>query len=213
MTKLSSLLISLFFAVSATGCASQRNLSQQDKEQVSRVAVISLLGDELRLIHTGASAFTSSELVTKVPEWNVDAHVQAVLEQKLTDKGHTVKSVAYDAAALFRAYLEPSFSTDWELKRIDDDLRRLAQEHDVDTFVMVLRATDKDFVGYFSQPDDDAAGESPLQSLRGFGLYDRGTTLGHVITATYATVEVALVDADRMRLLARDNGRASTRVD
>ena len=85
--------LTLFILV-LTGCFNQP-LSLESREQIRKVAVVSLMGDDLFLLNVGTTAFTNSERYLKIEGWDIDRFVEKTAVSALSAKGR-YQIVRYD---------------------------------------------------------------------------------------------------------------------
>jgi hypothetical protein len=58
-------------------------LAPEDAAQIKRLAVVSVLGDKLRIAKTGLTAFQNKSFDVAVPDWGLDAHIRTYMQERI----------------------------------------------------------------------------------------------------------------------------------
>lgn len=167
---------------------------------ISRVGVVSLLGDTFHAEHTGVTAFNHRSYDVEVPDWKIDQDVTAYLVAKLT-------SVNLNAGSL---NIEPNRVRDfyhlWRLqqkRRMDsskfDQLFALAAAQDYDTLIVVIPTFDPNG-GLYSFVNDT------------YGFSER-TVLGRSDRSAWGAFILRVFDVGTRKQLANAAGLPAEKLD
>lgn len=199
------MLATALYLISA--CAGTANVPANAQQAMGKVGVVALVGDDLALVHTGISGFTSNAAAVDVTNWEIDRYIVDSLSQILQQRDYQVVQTTYTQQELETIYVPGPGSLDWKPDRVATQLRGIAEQSGVDTLILVLRRSSPDFI-HVTHDDD----EYYRESLTGLGLYDRRTVISHVTTATFANIALLVLDADTLRPIAKGTAQRHTTV-
>lgn len=193
------LLVAMVLVVLA-GCFDVKNarVSSDQAALIGTVGVVTLL-TEAPTIHYGAQAVThTNDTLAALPGWSAHTAVTAYMNQRLKGKGFKPVEIPVDAAT--RQELEAAYDNPWAYprpERIRDRLYALGVANNADMVVVVYRQVTKDFIG-----------ESKVENVRGYGLYNSYFSKPHV----YAAVFMEALDARHGSLIGSSEGQKSVEL-
>jgi hypothetical protein len=62
-------------------------LAPEDAAQIKRLAVVSVLGDKLRIAKAGVIVFQNKSFDVPVPDWGLDAHIRSYMQERIVASG------------------------------------------------------------------------------------------------------------------------------
>ncbi len=164
----------------------KQTLSRDDLSRMRRLGVVSLLGDKVNGVLIGTTALNNKHFTAPVPDWNIDAYVQAQSLAILAD------SPRYAVGEV----LHPDL--DVEQLRADHARRlwEIAERQGFDTIVSVWPSVSENFPFFKA----------------GYGIYDN-YLLGLTHRCLYASYTVEVYDvASRRRIAWEWGGDAPCRM-
>lgn len=141
MKGIRALLGAGLMVVLLAGCASKASFEHDDME---RIAVLSLMGDEVDIAYKGATNFGNDRIKVDVSSANLDQIYQARIEQSLRDHfNYQLVPVDYDRQAWLNPEVERSALSLKALVETPFDKYRplvseLAREHRLDAVLLLL---------------------------------------------------------------------------
>jgi hypothetical protein len=191
----------------ASACTSSK-LPVNDQHALGKVGIVAVMGNKLSLVHTGFSSFSSSARTVNVTDWEINQTVSDNLSQLLQQRKYEVVNTAYTQEELQAIYEAGPGTLDWKPGNVTDQLRRIADQSGADTLILVLRRASPDYI-YVPMNEE----EYYYESLIGFGLYNRGTFISYVTTATFANLELMVIDAHTLQVSYKNSAQHYTIVD
>lgn len=162
-----------------------------------RVGVLSLLGDQLQVVGTGADGAGPTHRLVDIGAWRIDEHVEQHARQAIRDHGRfTVVDVGIDSEVSRRIYADCDIRciTRAPEVRIDVLARSLAhwrRDNGLDRLVVFVRS------------DNSHALLGPLAtSAAGVGLGIAPGTAGGKSATVFTYVEVMVIEAETAEVVA-----------
>jgi ribosomal 30S subunit maturation factor RimM len=191
----------------ASACTSSK-LPDNDQHSLGKVGIVAIMGNKLSLVHTGFSSFSSTARTVNVTDWDLNQVVSDSLSQLLQQRQYEVVKTTYTQEDLQSIYEAGPGTLDWKPGNITHQLRKIADKSGADTLILVLRRASPDYI-YVPQNED----EYYYESLIGFGLYNRGTFISYVTTATFANLELMVIDAHTLQVSYKNSAQHYTTVE
>ena len=111
---------------------------------IKKVGCVSLLGDEIAWMNRPTSTFNARETLRPTSGWNLDAVVEATVQEEIKGAGrHEYVPLTYDARMLSHGvYAKIKSFPVWtyDIKNIQLDLKKIGTEQGVDTIILVVKA-------------------------------------------------------------------------
>jgi hypothetical protein len=177
--KIFCLFVLLTLSACATLPSSVEDLTPPD--QLGKIAVISVLGDNMNISYIGATVFGNRHSAADVSEWDIDKFVVTKTEDYLKQNGYIVKRLSYEKAPLLEVYNNPEPGYGTYSKYVEDYLAKLAGDEGIDTFLVIYNTYHEDYVG------------GSEERLLGYGLYQRFTLLSAPAAALYSNLRFELI--------------------
>lgn len=192
-----------------SGCATvPLSVLPEQSQQIKKVAVVSILGDDFSLTDIGVTSFQDSRVVRKVPEWNIDAGVELASKQAVeTMPQYKVVDIAKERAAILAVTTKrDSPYRGRELKEPDcySVMKALKDNFDVDALIVISEGELKRF---------PLTARTPFISGNGIGKEAEIIGLGGGRIALHSTVTVAVYDTKTSKIIARNQGFRWIHVD
>lgn len=183
----------LLLLVALAACATP-GVPSEKASKIKSVAVVSRLGDELRLQYVGQTVFSNSTQVVPV-DWAIDDHMVRALARSLSGK-YEIRLFPYDSAAVFgaRDFGDRAFG---QAPAYVERLRAAAKPGFVDAYVVVSAA-----------PSEDELGPSN-QVLEGYAVYSRRRLLygAPQAAAVYVSYQIEVIDGRNFERIGAVDGR------
>jgi hypothetical protein len=177
----------LLLLIGLTGCT--QTLSESRKASVRNLAVISAIGDDVRLIRILGSG--GEQKYERLP-WNFDriaAHA-AVESVRAHDRGISLIPVDYDSNALADGiHKHESFKSFADPARIEPILRQLLQGKPIDTVILIARSETTD---------------GGFMYVEGVGVMTERTVLPRAPVTPFAALALFVIDAPTMQVLSKE---------
>jgi len=179
-------LLWILLLIGLAGCA--QTLSESRKAEIRSLAIISAVGDDVRLIRLLGSG--GEQKYERLP-WNFDriASHAAAESVRAHAPGISIVPVAYDSNALAdRIHKHESFRSFAEPARIEPALRQLIQGKPIDTVILIARSETTDG-GFFY--------------VEGVGVMTERTILPRAPVTPFAALAVFVIDAQSLQVLLK----------
>jgi len=184
-------LFALLVTFALVGCAS----TPTALPQTSRVAVVSLLGSDLKLRQVGITVFGNSSKSVDVTTWSVDTHVEESAAAALETAGRRAARAAPESAREIGKWSYTPFTSTYSFAGGTSSLRKVALQAHADYLILITEMP-FNFTDPFFRTN---------QSITGFGVYQRRGSGGII----YADLGILLVDGKSGDVLDRRRGVAS----
>jgi hypothetical protein len=187
---------SILVVLGLAGCATTpRSVSESDSARIAKVAVVSVLAQELHRGYTGLTVFGNEYEKQDIVPWKIDAEYEAQIAESLRGLGKTVVVSEFDRKDFIHAqlpngpYEAPAFNTPrWSA--VEEAVKRHATKSGADAIVIVVRRISEDFLARTNQ------------SFRGVGYYARGFGDTTRVSVLHAIGFVGLIDGKTGKPLA-----------
>jgi hypothetical protein len=174
------------------GCMNQP-ISLEDRARIKKIAVVSLMGDDLFGLHAGLSPFNTSEQYWEVKDWDLDRFVEETVTTALSAKGR-YDFVQFDLEKTNIKNLYGSTRNfDIKTNSIRDVLPKLqgvAAGSNVDAFIFVKRDGTK------------LSSQGPMYLIAyGSSLVCRSVLDKPIYVRIYLPFSISVVDAKTMKVV------------
>ncbi len=192
-----------FILLLFTGCATVPMTVPSEKiNAIKRVAVVSLLGDEIHFRKIGTTVFTNVDKKYSVQEWGIDQYIENLVKNELkNNENFQLVEINFDKEKLKDIYKSTDRIpyADYDFKYVDKYLQDIATSKQVDALILIAE-TSSEIPG------------TP-QYIRGYALYNRTFLFLKVETKIYLNSVIEVVDLQTLKPFARQALFFSEKVD
>lgn len=145
--RVSRIVFAVLILLAGTGCWPPKATEIAPKEitRLHRVAVVSIMGNELHQVHIGTTVLTDRSSHLPVPAWDMDSFVTDVARERLRRcRGIEFVPLPADAITIESVYgsVPQKYTQMFSLTHIKDKLEVLARQFDIDAFIIIVRRSD-----------------------------------------------------------------------
>ncbi len=180
----------LLFAICLSGCIGTVPIKPEQRANLHKVAVVSLLGGDLRFTKVGFTVFNNDEFIKGSTTWNLDNEVQKNIVEVLrqTSPDLQVVPVPFDRSELFKIYKSSQSWGEYQsLDRIEPELKRKMAESPVDAVILIHKIRVEDPVAFTSV------------YLEGYGVYYRSLPFVDPFIKPYALFRIVVLDGKSLK--------------
>lgn len=192
-----------FILLLLTGCATvPKTVTPENINAIKRVAVVSLLGDEIHFRKIGTTVFTNVDKKFSVQEWGIDQHIENLVKNEFkNNKSIQLVEINFDKEKLKDIYKSTNRIpyADYDLKYVDKYLHDVATSEQVDALILIAETS-------IEIPNTP-------QYVRGYALYNRTFLFLKFITKIYLVSAIEVVDLQTLKPFARQSLFFAEKVD
>lgn len=155
--------LTVLWIVLLTGCATVGSEKLALRPQNTKVVVVSLMADQLKVRHVGTTVFSNAQHDVDVSNWNINQQIEDETNKLLQNAGKfaVVKAAGTDFREKFGVPVRSLWDGTTSLDHVKDGVQVVARESGAD-LVMVIRQ---------AEYGDPFFGTN--QSFSGYGIYQR----------------------------------------
>jgi len=178
-------LSSLVFMLLLSGCATMGADKMAIKPQGTKVAVVSLMGNQMHIQHVGTTVFTNQKRDVDVEPWGIDQQIEDKANALISasNKFSVVKAQLADYRQQFGSLEQNFWTGNRKYPRQAEAIKALAAASDAELVVMITPAEYGDV--FFSTN----------QQVSGYGIYQRSFLFSNN-AINFMTMTVHVVDAN-----------------
>ncbi|MEW6442574.1 MAG: hypothetical protein AB1640_16675 [bacterium] len=190
------------------GCSHLQPIEPEKRNLIRRIAVVSLLGDDMQIKHVGTTVLTNSKSYESVEDWKMDDFATTIVKKAITsDSGYMYVELTGSQDALRKKYFANAKArkkpkdllTENLVNHVKGELQALASADGADTLIVIVKTGDI----------DPCAG-SAEEFVFGYGVCHRSFLTAN-ITGLFCIAEVIVKDVRTMDTL-RSRRAASEKV-
>lgn len=124
------------------GCAKATPVSQEHRNKLKRIGIISLLGDKIKVSYFGLTVFNQEEKFLDIG-FNPDKFFIKEIGNEIIDNTNiNVVDISYDANMLMKVYNshEGFKGNYYDLSLIKEELKSIIQKHSIDAIILVINS-------------------------------------------------------------------------
>jgi|GEM_PF-6938831 hypothetical protein len=182
----------LILVLSLTACANLSPIKPEQKSNIHNVAIVSILGDELKFTKVGLTVFSNDNFDRDTTNWNLDVEAQKSIMNELQSSSPDIKvvQVPFNREALFKIYKSPNSWGEYaSLERIEPELKNALAANPVDAVILVHK-----------QRGEDAIGMTSI-FLEGYGIYYRALPFVDPVLKPYVYFSIVVLDGKTLKPL------------
>lgn len=183
-------ILPLIVTILLIGCVGTVPIKSEQKANLHKIAVVSLLGDEFRFTKIGFTVFNNDTFAKDSSTWKLDNLIEKNIAETIihTSPDIQIVQVPFDRTELFRIYKPAeSFGTYQSLDRIDSELKKKTTETPVDAIILVHNNMDQDPIGRTSVP------------IAGYGVYYRSMPFVDPFIKPFALFSIVALDGKTLK--------------
>lgn len=167
-----------------SGCVPKATgIAPKEMAHIRRVAVVSLLGNELHQLHSGTTLFTDRSTHFPVPSWDIDSFVTGLAAERLRRcRGIEFVALPEHAVTLESIYgsVTNKDSETFSLNHVKEPLTALSTTYGIDAYIIIVRRS--------------VGGIGPMP-IHGYCLYGRSLLGKMVSLSVFVCADLRVIDA------------------
>lgn len=182
----------LLLTLNLGACVGTTPIKPEQKSNIHKATLISLLGDELTFTKVGFTVFNNDYFVRDSSTWHIDADVRSVLTESLKKSSPdiTIVDIPFNHVELLKIYKSPdSWGEYANIGRIEPELKKQLAAMPVDVVFLVHKQRGEDAIGMTSV------------FLNGYGIYYRSLPFVDATLKPYVYFSVLALDGKTLKPL------------